>query len=103
MYKYFIWGFIALLVFGYMTNANVKDRVDHSARAVQNIQNPPSASVSTHKCAGCGTTRCTKFQSDYQEAVQRYDAQHRGLPRGLVLPDGKTVGEYVDADTFLRR
>jgi len=62
-----------------------------------------SRDPATHLCHGCGTTRCFLFQADYEEAVQKYDAQYRGLPRGLVMPNGRTVGDYVDADQFINQ
>ena len=49
--------------------------------------------VAEHSCSGCGTTRCTKFQAEYDEAVRAYDQHMKALPPGLVLPDGRTVRE----------
>ena len=46
-----------------------------------------------HRCRSCGTTRCTKFQAEYDEAVRIHDQRARVLPPGLVLPGGETVQE----------
>jgi hypothetical protein len=55
---------------------------------------PPATIESTeHRCDWCGTTRCTKFQDDYEKARANYIATHSTLPLDLVLPGGQTVAE----------
>jgi len=87
MEKIALWIFLGILIYG---------AANHSDKILNKVEGwSPSYSVDGHSCAGCGTTRCFKFQEDYERSVKEYDRKMMSLPPGLLLPGGETVQERL--------
>ena len=67
-----------------------------NSRFLINEERVPYAPTSFSE-PGMGTTRAPSFQRAYEEAVSEYDRTHSGVPSGLVLPGGQTVGERIQS------
>ena len=99
----FIFVFFCIIAFSVITypsktssSSNIQPVSNSSSQQKSAIQTSSQNDLSEHRCSYCGTTRCTKFQEDYEVAVKKYDAERRGLPPTLVLPGGKTVRELYE-------
>jgi len=89
---------IAIIVCGisFAQSDNNEDKQPSTSTEYEDKQ-PPTLKITEHRCDWCGTTRCSKFIAESEEARRRIEYRFHAPPPGVRLNDGRTWEEFVNS------